>query len=111
MKMNPIKKTEAISFMEGSEYCREYVKSSKLTFGTSELPPGARGDKDPGHKVSQEIFYVCKGHVLLFVEEDDKYYELYEGDCILIPEGVSHTLINVGDIKALITWTMAPSTS
>ena len=101
-----IRATEARTFMEGSELCREYVKTPKMWLGTSTLQPGQRGAIDIGHKVSQEVFYCCKGHVLLFDEQ--KYYELFEGDAILIPEGLPHTLINIGEETAVLVWAGAP---
>jgi len=97
---------EARTFMEGPEECREYVKAPKLWFGTSMLKPGERGDIDVGHPNSQEVFFVCQGHVKLF--DETKYHELFKGDAILIPEGVPHTLINVGEEVALVVWAGAP---
>jgi mannose-6-phosphate isomerase-like protein (cupin superfamily) len=108
MKVQVIKKKESRNFMEGPEHCREYLQTNKIVFGTSEVLPGQRGAKDPGHPDSHEVFFIVKGNVLLFVEERDEYYELEEGDCILIPEGVSHTLINISEEKALVVWSMAP---
>jgi mannose-6-phosphate isomerase-like protein (cupin superfamily) len=108
MDVLKVEKREAKNFMEGVEHCREYMKTEKIMFGTSELLPGQRGAKDPGHPDSHEIFFVSRGHVLMFIEEQDRYFELMEGDCILMPEGVSHTLINIGTEKAVVTWTMAP---
>ncbi len=101
-----IRQAEARNFMEGPEHCREYVKTEKLWLGTSTLPPGQRGNIDVGHPNSQEVFYVCRGHVLLFDEK--RYYELFAGDAILIPEGLPHTLINVGQETAVLAWAGAP---
>lgn len=95
--------------MEGPEHCRLYVKNDQITFGTSTLPPGTRGAKDVGHPNSKEVFFCVQGNVLVFVEETDKYFELTTGDAFLIPEGVSHTIINVGEETAVISWSMAPS--
>ena len=100
------RQAEARNFMEGPEHCREYVKAEKLWFGTSTLPPGQRGNIDVGHPNSQEVFFVCRGHVLLFDEK--QYYELFAGDAILIPEGLPHTLINVGEETAVLAWAGAP---
>lgn len=104
-----VKKNQARVFMEGEELCREYIQTRKITFGMSELLPGQRGDIDRGHPESHEVFFVLQGQVQLFVEEDDKYYELHEGDAILMPEGMSHTLINTGETKAVLTWSQAPT--
>ncbi len=101
-----IRQTEARNFMEGPEHCREYVKTDKLWLGTSTLPPGAKGNIDPGHAASQEVFFVCQGHVLLYDEQ--QYYELFAGDAIFIPETLPHTLINIGEDTAIIAWAGAP---
>jgi quercetin dioxygenase-like cupin family protein len=101
-----IRAMEARIFMEGPELCREYVKSPKMWLGTSTLPPGQRGAIDRGHPVSQEVFYCCQGHVLLYDEEQN--YELFAGDSILIPEGLPHTLINIGEDMAVLVWAGAP---
>ena len=108
MEIKHVKKKDTVSWLEGPEHCRKYIQTDKILFGMSELLPGQRGAKDAGHPNSHEIFYVVKGHVLLFIEEKELYYELEEGDAILMPEGVSHTLINVGEEKAILTWSQAP---
>lgn len=109
--MDPIvvKKDEAKTFYEGPELCREYYVTEKITFGSSTLQPGETGDIDPGHPASHEVFYVAKGSVTMFVKETGAKFKLYEQDAILMPEGVSHTLINDGDVEAVITWSKAPS--
>lgn len=102
-----VRQCEARNFMEGPEHCREYHKTSRLWFGTSALPPGQRGSIDTGHPNSDEVFFVCEGHVLMYDEQ--QYYELFAGDSILMPPGVPHTLINIGDRPALIAWAGAPA--
>jgi mannose-6-phosphate isomerase-like protein (cupin superfamily) len=101
-----IRQNEARNFLEGPEHCREYAKTDKLWFGTSTLQAGQRGAIDPGHPNSQEIFFVCKGHVLVYDEK--QYYELYAGDALFIPEGLPHTLVNVGEEAAVVAWAGAP---
>ena len=103
-----VRRIEARSFMEGPEHCREYFTTDKLTFGTSTLPPGQAGATDPGHPESHEVFFAAKGHVLVRLGDPGPHFELKEGDAILIPEGVSHTIINVGEETALIVWASAP---
>ena len=88
MDVLKVEKKSARNFMEGVEHCREYLHTDKIVFGSSELLPGQRGAKDPGHPDSHEVFFVSRGHVLMFIEEQDRYFELNEGDCILMPEGV-----------------------
>ena len=109
MSIKVIRKNDARLFLEGSEVCREYLVTDKITFGTSTLQPGERGEIDRGHPASHEIFFVVKGHVILFVESSGIYYELFEHDAILMPEGVPHTLINIGSQEAILSWSKAPS--
>jgi mannose-6-phosphate isomerase-like protein (cupin superfamily) len=108
MEVVVVRKQDAKVFMEGPEVCREYLVTPKITFGTSRLLPGQRGDIDPGHADSHEVFFVVKGHVILYTDKQT-YYELFEQDMILMPEGVPHTLINIGDCEAVISWSKAPS--
>lgn len=109
MDVQVVRKRDAALFLEGVEVCREYFKTPKITFGTSTLKPGQRGDIDPGHSASHEVFFVAKGHVLLLCEREGKTFELEEQDAIIMPEGVSHTLVNIGDCDAVISWSKAPS--
>lgn len=108
-KPKVIRKEDARNFMEGDEYCREYVRTEKIVFGTSTLQPGQRGAVDPGHPKSHEVFFVVKGHVLCHIPEEYGYFELGEGDVIMIPEGLPHILVNVGDDTAVLSWSCAPS--
>ena len=109
MEVRVIRAGEARVFMDGPEVCREYVKTGKLTFGTSTLLPGQTGGIDPGHPISHEIFYVSRGQVLMCLPNTGVCYELSEGDIIVIPEGAPHQLTNIGTEKAVITWNCAPS--
>jgi quercetin dioxygenase-like cupin family protein len=103
-----IRLAEAESFMEGDEHCRHYVSTGKITFGTSSLQPGQRGAVDTGHPASHEVFFCIRGHVLIHTEGRE-HFELWAGDAIVIPEGVPHTLINVGDDPAFVSWSAGPT--
>ncbi len=107
MSVTVKKSVDTKVFMEGPEVCRLYFKSEKITFGSSTLLPGQTGDVDTGHAESEEIFYVACGHVLLNCGGD--FYELFEGDAVCIPPTVPHQLSNIGEKKAIVTWSMAPS--
>jgi len=96
------------TFMEDEEVCREYFSTDKITFGMSELEPGAVGALDPGHSEADEVFFCMQGHVKCYFPEEDKYYELKQGDALLIPPGNGHKLYNIGKEKAIITWSCAP---
>ena len=101
-----IRQADAKNFMEGAEHCREYVRDSDLWFGTSVLPPGQHGEVDPGHGVSEEVFFCAEGHVLVY--DGDRYYELEAKDALLIPPGLAHTIINIGETPATVVWSGAP---
>lgn len=94
-------------FMEGAEMCRLYYKTEKLTFGSSQLSPGQTGAVDHGHATSHEVFFCARGTVLLRVGET--YYEMHEGDAVLVPPTIPHQLTNIGLDIALVTYSLAPS--
>ncbi|MEA5003477.1 MAG: cupin domain-containing protein [Christensenella sp.] len=99
---------EAQTSLEGEELCRLYYQTEKITFGVSKLKPGTTGDLDSGHKDADEVFYCMRGNVLCYFPEDDHYYELREGDALLIPPETGHKLFNIGDEEAVISWSCAP---
>jgi mannose-6-phosphate isomerase-like protein (cupin superfamily) len=101
-----IAEADARNFMEGPEHCREYVRNETLWFGTSVLPPGQQGEVDTGHGASEEVFFCTEGHVLVY--DGDRYYELHSRDALLIPPGLAHTIINIGETTAMVVWSGAP---
>ena len=101
-----VRVADARSFMEGEELCREYLRESRMWFGTSTLQPGERGDIDPGHASSVEVFYCAQGHVLM--HDGGRDYELRAGDAVVVPEGLPHALSNIGDVMAVLVWAGAP---
>ncbi len=94
---------QSIIAMKGKEVWIQLHESFE-SFGRRK--PEQRGAIDTGHKNSQEVFYCCRGHVLLFDEQN--YHELFGGDAIFIPEGLPHTLINIGEETAILIWAGAP---
>lgn len=107
--MKVIKPEQAEFFLNGPEVCRQYLVTGKLTFGSSTLLVGQTGGVDPGHPDSHEIFYCARGHVAVFNPASKKYYELNEGDILLIEEGEPHQISNIGTETAVVTWSMGPS--
>lgn len=95
-------------WIEDQEVCREYYKTDKITFGMSELPPGAVGGLDVGHSEADEVFYCIQGEVLCYVPEEDVYHRLTAGDAMLVPPNKGHKLYNIGDVRAILTWSCAP---
>ena len=104
-----VRKSEAKVSLDGPEVCRDYCRTDKLWFGTSELLPGQTGGIDTGHPVSHETFFCSKGHVIVRNPDDNTCYELQEGDVLLIEEGEPHELTNIGTEPALISWCGGPT--
>lgn len=100
--------SDAKVWMDEQEVCRQFFQTDRITFGSSELGPGCKGGLDPGHSEADEVFYCVAGHVLCHVPEDDVYYELHEGDAFLVPPNKGHRLINIGEERAILTWSCAP---
>jgi mannose-6-phosphate isomerase-like protein (cupin superfamily) len=101
-----IRQADAKNFMEGVEHCREYVRDAALWFGTSVIPAGQRGEVDPGHGVAEEVFFCAVGHVLVY--DGERHYELQQNDALLIPPGLPHTIVNIGETSATVVWSGAP---
>jgi oxalate decarboxylase/phosphoglucose isomerase-like protein (cupin superfamily) len=102
------KKDQSKVWMEEQEVCREYYHTERITFGMSELLPGAVGGMDVGHSEADEVFYCVQGEVLCFVPEESRYIRVSVGDAMLVPPGKGHKLINIGTEKAILTWSCAP---
>ncbi len=109
MDVKVVRQAGAKSWYEGPELCRQYFKTEKITLGTSTLEPGQTGDIDWGHKASHEIFFCVRGKVSLRTPNTDEKYVLEEGDAVIMPETVPHELTNIGDVTAVVSWSLAPS--
>ena len=103
-----VKASQAATWSEGAEVCRLFHKTDKITFGSSALMPGETGGTDPGHAKSHEVFYCARGHVRVELN-DGIIADLCEGDALLIPPAVPHTITNVGSEPCIVTWSLAPS--
>lgn len=101
-----VPQSEARLFFEGAEVCREYLREPRMWFGVSQLEQGQRGDVDPGHPSSVEVFYCSQGTVE--VEDGRRSYLLRAGDALVIPPSLPHTIVNVGDTQAIVVWAGAP---
>jgi mannose-6-phosphate isomerase-like protein (cupin superfamily) len=104
-----ITRKDSEKFFEGDEQCNVYMKTEKMTFGTSYLEPGREGTIDPGHKYGEEIFFIVKGTVVCQFSKLTK--QLEEGDAVVIPIGEPHKLINTGKEPVLVCWALAPPDS
>ncbi len=107
-----VRQSEAETFWGGPELCRQYIKTQRVTLGTSTLDPGQTGEADEGHPHSDEIFFVVRGTVEIRTpaspHNNEATYRLAEGDAIFIPEAVPHVITNIGDTTAVLSWSLAP---
>ena len=109
MNAHVVRRRDSRQFMLGQEDCREYVKTEKVTFGTSTLLPQQEGDIDHGHPNSQEVFFVSQGRVIVRLGSQGEKLEMQEGDALLVPENVAHQVSNIGNTPAIIVWSLSPS--
>lgn len=107
--MQIIRKYDAAVSLDGPEVVRDYCRTDKLWFGTSELLPGQTGGIDPGHPFSHETFFCSRGHVIVRKPDTNDHYELMEGDLLLIEDGEPHEITNIGTEPALISWCGGPT--
>ena len=94
--------------IEDEELCRVFFRTDKIVFGVSEIGVGKTSILDAGHSDADEVFYCMQGHVVCHVPEEKTYYEVEKGQAMLISNGLSHKIINIGEEKAILVWSCAP---
>ena len=79
------------------------VPSEHFTFSTMVLPPGCEGPLHV-HPDVEEVFFMLRGKIRLFMEKDGEKWEtvLGERDLISVPPGVYRGLVNENDEEALM---------
>jgi len=79
------------------------VPSEHFTFSTMVLPPGCEGPMHV-HDDVEEVFFMLRGKVRLFFEDNGETWETIVGerDLISVPAGVYRGLINEWDEEALM---------
>ncbi len=79
------------------------VPSEHFTFSTMVLPPGCEGPLHVHHDV-EEVFFMLRGKIRLFFEEDGETWEtvLTERDLVSVPAGLYRGLVNDWDEEALM---------
>ncbi len=108
MKTKIIRKGEGKFLLEGEECSQIYVKTGRLIFTVSTLLPGQKACLDKGHDGADEVCYIISGTIIVHLPDMDEYHKLNEGDAILIPEGVPHYSVHVGEVKSVTAWACAP---
>lgn len=99
---------DARVLMAGDEMASVYFWTDRLVFSVSQIPPGGRSSRDPGHKGADEICHVFSGALVIEFPHLQRWERLGPGDAILIPEGEPHVAINPGDEVAVSVWATAP---
>ena len=92
----------------GDLVCRDYFETPKITSGIVTIPPGGKGDNDPGHKDADEVFTVCSGTIIVIFPGMDKEVELKAGDAVLVPPDEAHIVENRTKEEAVFVYTGAP---
>lgn len=79
------------------------VPAEHFTFSTMLLPGGCEGPLHV-HNDVEEVFFMLRGRVRLFMRDGDQKYEthLNDRDLISIPPGVYRGLVNEGQEEALL---------
>ncbi len=79
------------------------VPSEHFTFSTMVLPPGCEGPMHV-HADVEEVFFMLRGKIRLFLEQDGETWEteLGERDLVSVPPGVYRGLLNHGQEEALM---------
>lgn len=79
------------------------VPSEHFTFSTMVLPPGCEGPSHV-HVDVEEVFFMLRGKIRLFMEDNGETWEteLRERDLISVPPGVYRGLLNHGQEEALM---------
>lgn len=79
------------------------VPADHFTFSTMVLPPKCEGPPHV-HADVEEVFFMIRGKIRVFLERDGERWEteLSERDLISVPPGVYRGLVNEGDEEALM---------
>jgi len=104
---NPIYRRAQVRYLgtgaAGVKSDMNVVPAEHFTLSTMCLPAGCEGPLHVHHDV-EEVFFVLRGRIKLFLEQDDKRYTtcLVDRDLVSIPPGVYRGLNNVGQEEALM---------
>jgi len=87
----------------GVETDENVVPSEHFTFSTMVLPPHCEGPSHI-HTDVEEVFFMLRGSIRLFMDFEGEHYEtiLKERDLISVPPGVFRGLYNFRDEEALM---------
>jgi mannose-6-phosphate isomerase-like protein (cupin superfamily) len=81
------------------------IGTQNLWIGMSKVDPGSRSNPHH-HDVQEEVFYVVSGHGEIEVGNEREPIE--PGSVIVVPPGMTHSLINTGDETLKVFSAVAP---
>lgn len=82
------------------------VGSRNLILGTATVPVGVT-IKTHVHDYGEETFYVLHGHGQVHLENAESV-KFHPGSAVRIPQGVEHSIENMGDEEILVVFATAP---
>jgi len=103
------RKNEGRVFTAKDEVFTVNFWTDRLLFCLSELPPGGKSPRDPGHKDADEAYYILKGTLVMEFPALNRCEKLYAGDSILVPQDQPHIMINPGEETTISVVATAPN--
>jgi mannose-6-phosphate isomerase-like protein (cupin superfamily) len=61
------------------------------------------------HRTTEELYYFCAGRGRMTLADEER--EVAAGDCVVIPPGAIHALVNTGDEPLVLLCCCAPAYS
>ena len=87
-----------------------YVSNDLINMGEFEIPSGGEGVRasEPDIHKGDEAFYVLIGPIMVFLPDTQESFEVLEGECMFIPEGIKHQYLNYTDKVVKAVFAVAP---
>lgn len=82
------------------------VQSTQMIMGVSKLPVGEKVTAHV-HDYGEECFYVLKGTGIIHMEQHGSI-PFNQGDAVLVPKGVPHSIENTGNDVMEVVFAVAP---
>ena len=103
-----VRAREALAFVDGDEAVKLYFNTQKILFAIQDLPPGGKTPMDPGQP-GVYVEYVAEGEAIFQAGDDsDETIWLYEGDAVLVREGLPHKVHNPTAKLSRVILALAP---
>ena len=109
MQVANLSEVESFTTLDGSTI-REvagpaWTAARNQSLAEATVPPGTDTHAH-FHRTSEEIYFFTSGSGRMRLGEEER--EVGEGDCVVIPPGVEHKLLNPGDKPLVLLCCCAP---